>query len=120
MRVFAAGRQTGKTERAIRWASDSCAHIVCRSRKEAERIYHRAKEMNLEILFPITYQQFLRGSPEGVAKKYVVDDADALIAELANGAPVLGVTINSDYVISSELSEEEPKEEPRGPRSILL
>lgn len=58
---------SGRTTELIRAAAENETHgvvcyIVCHSQQEAYRISKLAEEMELNIGFPITYDEFLRGS----------------------------------------------------------
>ena len=84
MKIILASRRMGKTTLLIREAAAQGYYIVCHSREECSRIFGMAKELELDINFPITYDEFLKSnySLRGV-KGIVIDNVDLLIRRLS-------------------------------------
>ena len=96
MKILAVGRQQGKTEQAIKWAAEHNAYIVCQNQREARRVFHFAKSKGIDIHFPITHAEFLEGSSGPGIRAFIVENVDLLIAQMARGIPVVGVTFNKE------------------------
>lgn len=87
MKIIIGDRGSGKTESLIRMSAESQSYIVARDRRSALGTLRQAEALGLRIPFPLTYDEFLdkafyRGSP---ALRFLVDDAEALLARLADG-----------------------------------
>ena len=93
MRVIVGKRGSGKTEALIRLAAKESAYIVVADHKRAWIVERRAKEMDLAIPFPITFDEFVRKEWYGrLVSAFVIDDADDLVRWLAEYVPVLAIT----------------------------
>ena len=96
MKVICRPRQAGKTTEIIKRAADEFLYIVCINRHEVVRIAAQAKEMGLDIPFPVTIDEVLNGRMQGSRiKGFAVDNADLIIERLISG-PVRVVSVNSD------------------------
>jgi hypothetical protein len=98
MRIIVLPRGTGKTSILIRESARTGFYIVCLSQDECSRIQREAMELNLKIPFPITHQEFIKGSynAQGV-KGLLIDNADILLERMAK-APIHTITLsNKDY-----------------------
>lgn len=89
MRVIASGRKTSRTTRLIEMAAEleanhETCYIVVAKHEEAYRVAKKAEEMGLNIGFPITYEEFMRGTlTGGFTKKILIDNADHFLQYLA-------------------------------------
>lgn len=91
MRVIASGRKTSRTTRLIEMAAEleakhEMCYIVVHKHEEAYRIAQKAKEMSLNIGFPLTYDEFMdKGSRVGrpTKMKVLIDNADHFLQYLA-------------------------------------
>lgn len=94
MRVIVGSRQSGKTAKLIRLSAEHGSYIVCPTRRDVARIAARAKDMNLRISLPITFEEFLghRYYARGV-RGFLIDNADQLLAYLSD-VPIHAITIN--------------------------
>jgi hypothetical protein len=95
MEIIIGTRRTGRTTRLIELAAKDALHIVCRNLPDAKRIAEQAREMDLDIPYPITYERFIRGSmyTRGM-KGLLIDDVLDLLRYM-NAAPIAAVTIES-------------------------
>jgi len=93
MNVFIGGRQSGKTTKAIEWAAENDATIVCHSKQSADYILHHAEKLGLKIQTPITFDELLGGrAVAGTNRPLIYDNVDMLLAYLARGRRVVGWT----------------------------
>lgn len=96
MKVIYKGRQQGKTTEIIKEcaANKKYSLIVCMSRRECERVFGMAKEMELTIPYPITYEEFLNHRYAGQnIDAFYIDNIDILLQSLSRGVPINTVSI---------------------------
>lgn len=85
VQVIASGRKTSRTTRLIEMAAEfeakhEVCYIVCKNHEQAYRIAQKARELNLNIGFPLTYDEFLSEDYHGNnIKKFLIDNADHLL-----------------------------------------
>jgi hypothetical protein len=97
MKVIHKPRQTGKTTELIKIASQEGGYIVCHSHDEAYRISKTAEEIGKQILFPITYDEYLNGSFCGKnIKAFYIDNVEFLLSRIARGVPVNAISVNKE------------------------
>lgn len=102
MKIFYSGRQTGRTTKLIQLAAESEArgetcYIVCHNHRTAHFVAARAREMNLVIGFPLTFDEFLKGSYAGEnITKFYIDNAEFLFGMLSRGVPIEAITITKE------------------------
>lgn len=98
-------RGGGKTTELIRRAAEAGGYIVCRDQRTARGIAMRAKDMGLNIPFPLTAAEFFGGEfhTPGV-KGFLFDDLDHLIQAQARGVPVLAATWTVDDTTAGDQS----------------
>ena len=97
MKVIHKPRKTGKTTELIKIASQEGGIIVCHSRDEAYRISKTAEEIGEQILFPITYDEYLNGSFCGKnIEAFYIDNVELLLSRIARGVPVNAISINKE------------------------
>lgn len=94
MWIHVAAKQTGRTTKAVETAAAKNAYVVCRDRSAVMRCVEIAKEKDLDIPFPLTFDEFLGGrfNPSGI-NGFVIDDLDEMTRRLAQGVPVEMVTL---------------------------
>ena len=94
MKIISRPRQAGKTTELIDMAEKRGGYIVCHSIKEAQRIFHTAKEQGKNINLPITYEDLLgeRYHGQGI-KEFYIDNADYLLQRLT-AVPIEAISVN--------------------------
>jgi hypothetical protein len=98
MNVILRHRKSGRTQSLIELCAEAegrgeVSYIVCSSHVEAHRIAETAKEFNLNIGFPITYHEFLKGEYFGRnIKNFFIDNADHLLQSITT-VPIKAVTM---------------------------
>lgn len=95
MKLIARRRHEGKTEEAIKIAAEGYLYLVVINADEALRVFETAKELGLDIPYPLTFAEFIGGRffRRGV-DGFVIDNADALLRDLARGVPIEAVTFD--------------------------
>lgn len=94
MKVITGGRRSGRTTKLIEMAAEGGGYIVCHTREEARRIFQKAKEMGLNILFPITYYEFTnRSFYSPRIRGFYIDNVEMLLHYMANPVRIKGVSI---------------------------
>ncbi len=85
MEIVVSGKQSGKTYNLIKACAEKGGYIVCLDHKQAYSIAERAREMGLDIPFPLTADEFLAGAyhPPGVQRLFI-DNADMLLQSMAS------------------------------------
>jgi hypothetical protein len=97
MKVIHKPRQAGKTTELIKIASQEGGHIVCYSHEEAYRISKTAEEIGEQILFPITYDEYLNGSFCGKnIEAFYIDNVELLLSKISRGVPVNAISVNKE------------------------
>jgi len=83
MKVIHLKRGEGKTDQLIKMVDKSGIYIVCSSMDRCNEVYVRAMELDCNIKFPISFDEFLDKSyyPMGI-EGFVIDDADSLLQRL--------------------------------------
>lgn len=106
MKVIVRERQSGKTTDLIKRASEDWLYIVCPTRQMAQHTFDLARKMELDIPFPITFDEFARGGVHrpGI-RGFLFDDLDTLLHHLAGGVPVIAVTITETEEAPDNLRE---------------
>jgi hypothetical protein len=94
MKVIATKRRKGKTIKTIEYAAKDGGYIVCKDQQEASRVFHFAKELGLDINFPLTFDEFLDKQfyARGIKSLYI-DNLDLLIQYMSPHVPIKLVTL---------------------------
>lgn len=112
MQIILRPRQMGKTTELIRMSAETFAYIIVRSKNDATRIFHQAKEVGLDIPFPLTFQEFISGEYFGKnIKGFLIDNADDLLQSLSKGVPVQAISVTGSHLTlhAPDGFESEPK-----------
>lgn len=73
-------RRTGKITELIKMAHENWLYIICLDRQRAELISDMAKEMGLDIPFPITLRELPIRNP--FIKEVLIDDMEDILQTL--------------------------------------
>lgn len=98
MKIIFRPRQTGKTDELIRISAQfeeqgECNYIVCSNHPEAYRIAQRAKEMDLQIGFPLTFDELIGQSYSSRNIKFFVIDNVELLLQYLSRVPIHAITL---------------------------
>jgi len=111
--LIVGGRGAGKTIKCIRLAAEHDSQIVCAFYDEAKRVSTVASKLGLDIRSPITYGEFIHGEFRDFdVSSFVIDNVDGLIAYMARGSKVVGMSIYSELVYNPRCAAWEPPETP--------
>ena len=93
MNVYARPRRGGKTTELVRLAAEEFLYVVCPDRQQVRYVQRVARDMGLDIPFPMTWGEFLRGDyrSKGV-KGFVIDNLDLCIQQMTT-VPVRAVSL---------------------------
>lgn len=99
MNIILGGRGTGKTVKLIELSIHLNAYILVSDHRRAVNIKTMARELGYpQLLFPITYREFLHHRNTGYVKKLLIDDVDDVISHMASvqGWTLEAMTITKD------------------------
>lgn len=98
MDIIIGKRGYGKTTELIRRSADENIYILTTTRQRASHIYEMAREMGLNIPYPVTMDEYLRGDKfRGSSIRrdgLLIDDADDVLQFIFAGIPIKEVTIS--------------------------
>lgn len=96
MKVYARPRQGGKTTELVRLAAGEFLYVVCPDRRQVRYVAQLARDMGLDIPFPMTWGEFLRGDyrAKGV-EGFVIDNLDLCIQGMSH-VPVRAVSLTDE------------------------
>jgi hypothetical protein len=80
--IIGGKRRCGKTTELIKIASEEHLYIVCADRSRVEYIAGLARQMELDIPFPISVSELPLRSPN--IKQVLVDDIEDVLSSLIN------------------------------------
>lgn len=98
MIIIASGRKTSRTTRLIEMSAEAekegkVNYIVCSNAHQAYTIAQKAREMGLNIGFPITYNEFLDHQYYGRhIDHFLIDNADYLLQGMTP-VPIKAITL---------------------------
>lgn len=105
--IVSGARRTGRTTAMIRTAAESFAYIVCPDRRQVQHIQRMAQEMGVDILFPITWDDFVNGRYYGRGVRgFVIDNLDLCIQSMTH-VPVLAASVGPVDPILPEGGEQQ-------------
>ena len=94
MKIIYGDRHSGKTTELINMAHKRGGYIVCLNHNEAYRIAMVAREMGLNINFPLSYSEFLlkQYNRMGIIEFYI-DNVEMLI-QVMSKVPIEAITLS--------------------------
>ena len=97
MDILIGKRQYGKTTHLIRRSSDEWVYILTSNYPRASEIFNMAKNMNLDIPYPVTVDEYLKSGFKGSSitrDGILIDDADQILQMIFAGLPIKCITIS--------------------------
>ena len=100
MKVILKPNMSGKTTELIKQSGKEWKYIVCISRDEATRIQGQSIKLKIDIPFPITFHEFIKGDyyPHGI-KGFLLDNVDMWLQSLSS-VKIDTITLTEDKVIN--------------------
>lgn len=93
---FGRPRAGGKTTEMIKIASRyPGVYIVVSCHREAYRVAEEARRMELNIPFPLSYSEFIKGEFARTLTGVVIDNVDQLLQYMCRGVPLLAGSIDT-------------------------
>ena len=93
-------RQAGKTTEIIKRAAEEFLYIIVVNRHEADRVFAQAKDMGLDIPFPVTIQELMGSKATGIKVNGVaIDNAELILRHIVESwtlSPVKVMSINKE------------------------
>lgn len=97
MNIVIGERCSGKTTRLIERSAKEGRNILVANKAMARCIADQAKEMGLDIPFPVTLDEYLRGNKfQGSSIRLdglLIDDLDMVLNRMFRGIPIREVTL---------------------------
>lgn len=89
-------RQSGKTTELIKESARTGAYIVVSCRDEAHNVFRSAKELGLDILFPLTVTDIISEYPSSyiLQKGILIDNLEEIISRLFNYITINAATVD--------------------------
>lgn len=89
-------RQSGKTTELIKESARTGAYIVVSCRKEAHNVFGSAKELGLNIPFPLTVAEVIYESPSSYIfqKGILIDNLERILCRLFNHITINAATVD--------------------------
>ena len=89
-------RQSGKTIELIKESARTGAYIVVSCRKEAHNVFGSAKELGLNIPFPLTVAEVIYESPSSYIfqKGILIDNLERILCRLFNYITINAATVD--------------------------
>lgn len=89
-------RQSGKTTELIKESARTGAYIVVSCRDEAHNVFRSAKELGLDILFPLTVTDIISEYPSSyiLQKGILIDNLEETISRLFNYIMIHAATVD--------------------------
>lgn len=93
MKVIARPRQGGKTTELIRLAAEEFLYVVCPDLAQVRYVSQMARDMGLDIPFPLTWHEFSAGRfhSRGI-NGFVIDNLDMCVQQMTT-VPVRAVSL---------------------------
>lgn len=102
MDILIGKRQYGKTAHLIRRSADEWVYILTSNYTRASEIFNMAKNMNLDIPYPVILDEYLKSGLKGSSitrDGILIDDADQILQMIFAGLPIKCITVlDSDNI----------------------
>ena len=97
MDILVGKRQHAKTTHLIRRSADEWIYILTSNHTRASEIFNMAKNMNLDIPYPVTLDEYLNFGFKGSSitrDGILIDDADQILQMIFARLPIRCITIS--------------------------
>lgn len=100
MKVIAKPRRCGKTTELIKLSNEHWHYIVCSDRQRVQSTAQLAQELEVDIPFPITMEEFVQGrfcaaqGPTGPGiRGFLLDDIQDWLRRFAREVPITAIAV---------------------------
>jgi hypothetical protein len=111
MKIIAKPPGEGKTTELIRMADKSdgrIKYILTCTHRNCIEISEMSGQMNIQIEFPITYDEFFSNPPGRKIDLLLLDDLDRWIFRKVRGVPIGAITFSTQKGYSAHFQNDEP------------
>lgn len=98
MELIIRGRRNGKTAELIKRSAATRTYILTTTELRARNIFAQARNMGLDIPFPVTIDDYFssHGFAGSYIKKVYMDDEDEVLRHIFNRVEIEAVTITDE------------------------
>lgn len=97
MKKIILGHGEGKTQKLIRISHETCTYILVANADRQREIAHMAREMKLDIPFPVTVNDYLHTKFRGSFIKHIlIDDAEDVLQRVFYTVEIDAITLTKD------------------------
>ena len=108
MKVIYGGNASGKTTKLIKERAKTGGYIICRDQREVHRVAEQAKKLNLEIPFPMTFEELINKRYCGKnIPNFCIDNAAMLLRSFTQ-VPINMISITKEKKMLSWFKSQSP------------
>ena len=97
MKKIIKGRAKGKTTDLIKMSHDTNTYILVNNRARQKSLFAQAREMNIDIPYPVTIEDYMRTRFQGsFIKSILIDDADDVLQAIFSRVHIDAITLSKD------------------------
>lgn len=93
--IIVGSRGSGKSTELIKMSAETGLYILTGTKSQAEYLFNQARELGLNIPFPVTWEDYVKGRLQGtyIQKDGVlIDEASHILSRALQGIPIKAVT----------------------------
>lgn len=95
MNIIYKGRGKGKTTELIKMSAEKNLYILVADRNRQREVFNLARDLNMNILFPITIEEYFKSNKlkNSFVNTILIDDADDILQQIFNTVVIDTITI---------------------------
>ena len=104
MKMFIeSGRRSGKTTKLVQYSARTGKYILVRNFSEVENIIKIARDLDLNIPFPITINEIKKGQLRGssIYREGILVDNAVSVLQVLLGIRIIGATISTELPVGN-------------------
>jgi hypothetical protein len=93
--IIVGSRGSGKSTALLKQSAEEQIYILTGTRSQAQCLYNQAREMGLNIPFPVCWDEYMKGHFQGTSIQedgVLIDEASHLLSRVLKGIPIKTVT----------------------------
>ena len=113
MQITIGERCSGKTTKLIKRSAAEGSYILVATKCQAEKIAKQAREMGIDIPYPVTVEAYLNYKFHGsniTRKGILIDEVDLVLKYIFAGIPIREITLTDSGNIGNIFIPKEPDE----------